>query len=673
MAPLYQPLDSTLSQFRVLNLLPASAFEAAISCELHITSLKDKLDFEALSYVWGDLSIKKPIYVNGQEFLVTANLEAALRRLRRGTFLRRLWIDAVCINQDDKSEKSIQLCYMGRIYAESTRVVAWLGESTEYVDAALGFIDTYHAPRDTPLSAAWKNLEKQCESSETARMLRALKYAQAVRGVVEIYSRPYWTRMWTFQEFVLPREEPDVMFGSHTLKISTLSRPDITNTIRQQDGPLFEPFLRVGDAFAKHVHDPDQFGPPEFDVEVLRLWSAVNACTKFSFTDEVLYHMAEVAVTRGSRELIFSAKDPLFQLLRVTSVRACSRAHDKIYSLFGLAPAAQAALVPDYDKKLNEVMMETASYLIKTERVTFLDVFALHQGHLDETYPTWMPDFSISNLSRPSPRALWPVPGILDVFGNEGSNSWDATIGDSKLCLAGKTVGFCSEVLLQFPPERLQVAAELRRIVSEAVDSANQQALALRIRDAVAESDELRRLESEWGVKLTFDVGDNMKKKTPRAPAASRLARALVSHTRNQDQAEDLDFVSAMRSSDLGTRARHRRTPDDLEGSHAERIIERNDYYDAIGALANKVYFTTDLGEIGVGVAEIKPGDRIVLFQGCTNSPLLVRECRAEGEDTRLYKVVGTAYVQGLVKDHYLDQTLIEKLKAQEPERFVLV
>ncbi|KAH9215620.1 hypothetical protein DL95DRAFT_500168 [Leptodontidium sp. 2 PMI_412] len=68
-------------EIRLLTLECGSGQEP-IRGTLHNASLDRKLRFEALSYVWGDPSIARPIFINRRQLQVTANLEAALRNLR---------------------------------------------------------------------------------------------------------------------------------------------------------------------------------------------------------------------------------------------------------------------------------------------------------------------------------------------------------------------------------------------------------------------------------------------------------------------------------------------------------------------------------------------------------------------------------------------------------------
>jgi hypothetical protein len=87
--------------------------------------------YEALSYTWGDATDTRTIIVNGSKHQVTRNLEAALRHLRQSDYSRKLWCDAVCINQTDNQEKSIQVQRIGDISNSASKVLIWLGKPRE--------------------------------------------------------------------------------------------------------------------------------------------------------------------------------------------------------------------------------------------------------------------------------------------------------------------------------------------------------------------------------------------------------------------------------------------------------------------------------------------------------------------------------------------------------------
>jgi hypothetical protein len=84
-----------------------------LHCELEYSSLDHNPIYEALSYTWGDASIKLSILCGNNPFPVTSNLHEALLRLRSEKEARKVWIDAICINQDDIAERNAQVALMG--------------------------------------------------------------------------------------------------------------------------------------------------------------------------------------------------------------------------------------------------------------------------------------------------------------------------------------------------------------------------------------------------------------------------------------------------------------------------------------------------------------------------------------------------------------------------------
>jgi hypothetical protein len=87
--------------------------------------------YEALSYVWGSPRGNVPIECEGKTLLITPNCEAALRRIRRRTRTRALWIDAICIDQASTDEKNAQVQLMSEVYSKARRVIVWLGDDED--------------------------------------------------------------------------------------------------------------------------------------------------------------------------------------------------------------------------------------------------------------------------------------------------------------------------------------------------------------------------------------------------------------------------------------------------------------------------------------------------------------------------------------------------------------
>ncbi|KAF2023912.1 hypothetical protein EK21DRAFT_11207, partial [Setomelanomma holmii] len=94
-----------------------------------------QLPYETLSYCWG--FTKKPAQItlldasHDPNFFITRNLEEALRALRHPYDTRRLWIDAICINQMEPEERTHQVKQMNLIYKSAKRVIVWLGATDQ--------------------------------------------------------------------------------------------------------------------------------------------------------------------------------------------------------------------------------------------------------------------------------------------------------------------------------------------------------------------------------------------------------------------------------------------------------------------------------------------------------------------------------------------------------------
>lgn len=104
---IYNEINASLGQIRVLRLKAGDVGEE-ISCTLENLCLDDVPDYEALSYVWGNHEDLVPITFEGQIKMVTRNLRSALIGIRRVYSDRIVWVDALCINQDDLSERSCE-------------------------------------------------------------------------------------------------------------------------------------------------------------------------------------------------------------------------------------------------------------------------------------------------------------------------------------------------------------------------------------------------------------------------------------------------------------------------------------------------------------------------------------------------------------------------------------
>jgi hypothetical protein len=117
--------------------------------------------FEAVSYTWadstGDSSLTSLVTVHKshdisprRQVRVTRNCEAALRRLRSRGEAKTVWIDAICINQQDISERGHQVRHMPQIYSTAKQVLVYLGEAYDNSESVLNAIQDIHVCLSDP-------------------------------------------------------------------------------------------------------------------------------------------------------------------------------------------------------------------------------------------------------------------------------------------------------------------------------------------------------------------------------------------------------------------------------------------------------------------------------------------------------------------------------------------
>ena len=203
-AVLYDQLDPKRDEIRLLWLFPGG-WSDPIACDLYKAYVDDRPKYEALSYCWGDASVTRAIRVNGEhEMQVTASLESALRRLRHPIQPRLLWVDAICINQQDIVEKSKQVSMMDKIYSESHEVLAWLGEeeltqnSTDNSRAATRVLEWLASDIHFKQLPFYQGFDPSIPNPFDATGPHLL------RALIRFVSRAWWDRSWIIQEVALP-------------------------------------------------------------------------------------------------------------------------------------------------------------------------------------------------------------------------------------------------------------------------------------------------------------------------------------------------------------------------------------------------------------------------------------------------------------------------------------
>ncbi|KAF6840585.1 HET domain-containing protein [Colletotrichum plurivorum] len=118
--PVYKSLPITNGEFRLITIHPAISTSLPITATLSTASITVQHGtYNALSYTWGGTTEPHAIIVNGFAFFVTPNLREALQHLRHDSQGMTIWIDSICIDQANPSERSEQVSMLNKIYSSA--------------------------------------------------------------------------------------------------------------------------------------------------------------------------------------------------------------------------------------------------------------------------------------------------------------------------------------------------------------------------------------------------------------------------------------------------------------------------------------------------------------------------------------------------------------------------
>ena len=176
--------------------------------------------YAAISYQWGNPSKSNPIIVNGGILKVTTSLKMFFDNAMIWKAVENylewpsgwLWIDAICINQDDADERSKQVGKMWEIYEESYTTIIWLGIGNRRLDDAVDLVDLINHQVDPDKDRSiepWPTVRDGDIPGVTCYFGFTHSYVKtssdALNAVAELMHLPYWSRAWILQEASAPK------------------------------------------------------------------------------------------------------------------------------------------------------------------------------------------------------------------------------------------------------------------------------------------------------------------------------------------------------------------------------------------------------------------------------------------------------------------------------------
>lgn len=257
----YPNLSDSSDVFRLLELWPGD-FPDPVECRLFSCSIAEARGrYKALSYTWGPPASSRWIFLDDCKFPVRENLHGFLESYRglgsTGPII--LWIDAICIDQQNVAERNQQVQAMGRIFKGAATVCTWLGPATEDSDYLFEYISSCRPNPET--------LERNSPEPERPGIRDA---------VIRVLKRPYWTRLWVVQEIMLAREitvmcgtksldwddfqgfvaqVPDMRDGFESLHTDVQRLQDGRERLENQELSLQDAISTFGDRDGQEMHD----------------------------------------------------------------------------------------------------------------------------------------------------------------------------------------------------------------------------------------------------------------------------------------------------------------------------------------------------------------------------------------------------------------------------------
>ncbi|RGP63214.1 het-6-heterokaryon incompatibility [Fusarium longipes] len=317
-------------------------------------TLESAPPFYAISHSWtSDTDVE--VLPEREELHLGSTISTYVQRLRQlNTHTPRLepsityiWIDSVCINQEDSDERSAQVALMGKIYSQSLRTIICLGEvdsvSTDGAWQLIGSIYTiFRIQNPTATSLSDIILRTYDEQTHAALGLR------------------WFSRIWVVQEVVLSPQDPIILLGEYHYAWETL-----------------------GWAVA---------------------WLRRSGYMRLPYIHEQMRNIDTISNLRRAR-----TRWPLDALMSITQIKfRASDQRDKVYALLGLAVECQDPSVvpdelkPDYNTDVTTLYQRTARFLLQRNgslamltRARGLDGTETRNNRQhDLKLPSWCPDWS---------------------------------------------------------------------------------------------------------------------------------------------------------------------------------------------------------------------------------------------------------------------------------------
>jgi chaperonin cofactor prefoldin len=358
--------------------------------------MNDCPKYTALSYTWGNPTLSHQIFVNNRYLHVTESLEVALQHLRDQKDTLTLWIDAICINQQDTDEKNQQVQQMADIYRNASQVIVWLGpaanESVKVIEY-LKLVAREYQEHGLSGISDFSLIEMLREGDHERHALITSSRIELFRKLDNLFHgtfpvmrfrdfahRGWWRRTWVIQEICLAHE-PVYLCGKE--RISGVHLKDSINFFSSYGAFQVQRITQMrSDEEIKRVYAEISPLIEKTPLKVM-LWIRGKYQRSNLNSEKSLYTLVQQAyVDTGAVRIVASdERDLVFALLGLASDK------DKL----------QIRLDYSKDYSVDEVYIETSKVLLTHGH---LDLLSLRQvDAVNTSLPSWVCDWRREILS----------------------------------------------------------------------------------------------------------------------------------------------------------------------------------------------------------------------------------------------------------------------------------
>ncbi|KAB5528990.1 heterokaryon incompatibility protein-domain-containing protein [Coniochaeta sp. 2T2.1] len=612
LAPFSHPRIDAADQIRLMTLLPPKRNPGpdsmeSLRCTITPHTLATAPPFEALSYTWGGIHRHLPISVvskgSGGEkteeaLFATPQLLMALRRLR-ATTPRVLWVDQLCIDQDNVAEKGPQIQLMGEIYRRAERVVIWLGE--DEIDRMYKESDGQHI---ADLVTALGNVAEAgtqgslMEASSLVNFDHSYHYEtpelRRGRAVCNMLLRPWFRRAWVFQEAALGRELV-VQFGR-----------------RQYE---FEPLLRMLRAVGSVGNKRRACDlPPTLDART----------GGYEMIGIIQRTRLQIRAGTGPGGLAGHRETFLSKLLQVLRRVECYDQRDLIFAFLAFQDREDiVASGGGTEQPVEGVWRHAAERIIATS--DSLDIFAAASGDTSKyPLPSWVP-----NWSNPFPfgRPI-AMPGSAFRASRTIRHTWIADDDPGRLRVRGKIIDVIHHVAWR-QPEQFPSGCSVWLATSF---------------DCMLKGVKGYLYNNEVHSRLGYYLETKLSN-IPRDVVRTLLADGSLGQGPLTNIGDEYAEYFSMES---GDRAFGLRASGGTETS-AENVAFMARYEeveDMVRVAEGKFIFFTPHLQLGMAVHEAKVGDAIAILHG-SDTPCILRKADENGRGQGEYRLISQCYLNG--------------------------